>query len=87
MNRHEDANACRHLPGDGSHPHRVWQSTKHQIDEGTDIIRSFLEEFAAMGNPMELDSDQVANNLGLLKEKYKGAIESSPFVREVLTEL
>jgi DNA mismatch repair protein MSH2 len=75
------------LTGEESNSHKVWKSSKTDIDEGTEIIRSFLEEFSAMGNPMDLDGDQVAETLAALKEKYKGAVESNRFVQEVLAEL
>lgn len=73
--------------GDGSHAHRVWKSSKAEIDEGTEIVRSFLEEFSAIGNPMEMDEEQVASALETLKDKYREAVEGNAFVREVLAEL
>ncbi|KAI9022519.1 muts domain V-domain-containing protein [Hyaloraphidium curvatum] len=73
--------------GDGTHVQRVWNSTKDEIEEGTNIIRSFLEEFSALGNPMDLDDSDVAASLDALKEKYRDAVDSNAFVREVLAEL
>ncbi|KAJ3048139.1 MutS-like protein [Rhizophlyctis rosea] len=73
-------------PGEGI-DQRPWKSSKEEIEEGSTVIEEFLLDFAGVQGLAEMSDEKAAEVLDGVMEKYRGRIESSRFVDEIMNEM